>query len=206
MRVIWGRDNSVNVQKVLWCCEELAIEYKRLDAGMNFGVVNTPEYRALNPNGLVPTLDEDGFVLWESNTIVRYLAATHARGGLWPDDPRARAHAEQWMDWQNSTYWPAMRPLFMGLVRTEPAKRDPQALETHRLAVLKLMEILDAHLQSHAYMGGDAFTMGDIPVGCGVWRWMGMPIERPALPNLQRWFDALAKRPAFRKAVMQPLS
>lgn len=206
MRVIWGRDNSVNVQKVLWCCEELAIEYKRLDAGMNFGVVNTPEYRALNPNGLVPTLDEDGFVLWESNTIVRYLAATHARGGLWPDDPRARAHAEQWMDWQNSTYWPAMRPLFMGLVRTEPAKRDPQALETHRLAVLKLMEILDAHLQSHAYMGGDAFTMGDIPVGCGVWRWMGMPIQRPALPNLQRWFDALAQRPAFRKTVMQPLS
>ncbi|MBK8740054.1 MAG: glutathione S-transferase [Betaproteobacteria bacterium] len=206
MRVIWGRDNSVNVQKVLWCCEELAIEYKRLDAGMNFGVVNTPEYRALNPNGLVPTLDEDGFVLWESNTIVRYLAATHARGGLWPDDPRARAHAEQWMDWQNSTYWPAMRPLFMGLVRTEPAKRDPLALETHRLAVLKLMEILDAHLQSHPYMGGDAFTMGDIPVGCGVWRWMGMPIQRPALPNLQRWFDALAQRPAFRKTVMQPLS
>ena len=206
MRVIWGRDNSVNVQKVLWCCEELAIEYKRLDAGMNFGVVNTPEYRALNPNGLVPTLDEDGFVLWESNTIVRYLAATHARGGLWPDDPRARAHAEQWMDWQNSTYWPAMRPLFMGLVRTEPAKRDPLALETHRLAVLKLMEILDAHLQSHPYMGGDAFTMGDIPVGCGVWRWMGMPIQRPALPNLQRWFDALGQRPAFRKTVMQPLS
>ena len=206
MRVIWGRDNSVNVQKVLWCCEELGIEYKRVDAGMSFGVVNTPEYRALNPNSLVPTLDEDGFVLWESNTIVRYLAATHARGSLWPEDPKARARAEQWMDWQNSTYWPAMRPLFMGLVRTEPAKRDPQALETHRLAVLKLMEILDAHLQSHAYMGGDAFTMGDIPVGCGVWRWMGMPIERPALPNLQRWFDALAQRPAFRKTVMQPLS
>lgn len=206
MLVIWGRDNSVNVQKVLWCCEEAGIAYKRIDAGMNFGVVNTPEYRALNPNGVVPTIDDDGFILWESNTIVRYLAATHARGSLWPEEARARARADQWMDWQNSTFWPVIRPLFMGLIRTEPARRDPQALETHRLATLKQVEIVDAHLRTHAYMGGDAFTMGDIALGCGIWRWMGMPIERPALPHLQRWFDALAQRPAFRKVVMQPLS
>ena len=121
MLVIWGRDNSVNVQKVLWCCEEIGVEYKRIDAGLNFGVVNTPEYRGLNPNGLVPTIDEDGFILWESNTIVRYLAAKHARGTLWPEDVRARARAEQWMDWSNSMFWPAIRPLFMGLIRTEPA-------------------------------------------------------------------------------------
>ena len=206
MLVIWGRNSSVNVQKVLWCCEEAGIEYQRIDAGLSFGVVNTPAYRALNPNGLVPTIEEDGFVLWESNTIVRYLAATRARGSLWPEDARARARAEQWMDWQNSTFWPAIRPLFMGLIRTELAKRDPQALESSRLATLKALEIVDAHLQTHAYLGGDAFTMGDIALGCGVWRWMGRPIERPALPNVQRWFDALAQRPAYRKVVMQPLS
>ena len=206
MLVIWGRDNSVNVQKVLWFCEEIGVEYKRIDAGLNFGVVNTPEYRGLNPNGLVPTIDEDGFILWESNTIVRYLAAKHARGTLWPDDARARARAEQWMDWSNSMFWPAIRPLFMGLIRTEPAKRDPQALEQNRLATLKQVETVDAHLRTNAYLGGDTFTMGDIPLACGIWRWLAMPIERPPMPHLQRWFDALGQRPAFRKLVMQPLN
>ncbi|MFS8086282.1 MAG: glutathione S-transferase family protein [Acidobacteriota bacterium] len=206
MLVVWGRDNSVNVQKVLWCCEEVGVEYQRKDAGLNFGVVNTPEYRRLNPNGLVPTLDEDGFILWESNTIVRYLAATHARGSLWSEDPKARARADQWLDWQNSTFWPAIRPLFMGLIRTEPGKQDSQALKQHRLATIKVLQIVDAHLQTTAYLGGDAFTMGDIALGCGVWRWMAMPIERPALAHLQRWFDSLAQRPAYRKVVMQPLS
>ena len=206
MLVIWGRNNSVNVQKVLWCCEEMGIVYQRHDAGLNFGVVNTPDYRRLNPNGLVPTVDDDGFILWESNAIVRYLAAGQARSGLWPENRKMRARADQWMDWQNSTYWPAIRPLFMGLIRTEAAKRDPPSLEVHRLATLKLMEILDTHLKSYEYLGGDTFTIGDIPVGCVVWRWMAMPIERPALPNVQRWFDALAQRPAYRKIVMQPLS
>ena len=206
MLVIWGRNNSVNVQKVLWFCEEAGVAYKRIDAGLQFGVVNTPEYRALNPNGLVPTIDDDGFILWESNSIVRYLAATHARGSLWPEDPKARARAEQWMDWHLTTFWPAMRPLFMGLIRTEPAKRDPQALEQQRLAMLKVLAIAEGHLKSHAYFGGESFTMGDIALGCGIWRWMAIPIERPELPNLQRWFDALAQRPAYQQIVMQPLS
>lgn len=206
MLIIWGRDNSVNVQKVLWCCEEAGIQYQRLDAGLSFGVVNTPEYRGLNPNGLVPTIDDDGFVLWESNAIVRYLAARHAAGSLWPHNPKARARADQWMDWQNSTLWPAIRPLFLGLIRTDPAKRDAQALEASRLATLKLVEILDAHLKTYDWLAGDAFTMGDIAVACGVWRWMAMPITRPAMPNLQRWCDALAERPAYRKIVMHPLT
>lgn len=204
--IIWGRDNSVNVQKVLWYCEEAGIAYERRDAGLNFGVVNTPEYRALNPNGLVPTIDEDGFILWESNTIVRYLAAMHSRGTLWPDDLRQRARAEQWMDWSNTVFWPTIRPLFMGLVRTEATKRDPQALEQQRMATANALEMVDAHLERNAFMGGDAFTMGDIPLGCGIWRWMAMPIERPVLPHLQRWFHDLGKRPAFAKVVMHPLS
>ena len=206
MLVIWGRDSSVNVQKVLWCCEEIGVQYQRHDAGLHFGVVNTPAYRVLNPNGLVPTIEEDGFVLWESNAIVRYLAATHAKGGLWPEDPKARARADQWMDWQNSTFWPAIRPLFMGLIRTEVARRDAQALEQSRLATIKVLETADAHLKGHTYLGGESLTMGDIAVGCGVWRWMAMPIERPELRNLQRWFDLLTERPAYRKVVMLPLN
>ena len=206
MLVIWGRNNSVNVQKVLWCCDEMAVPYERIDAGMTFGVVDTPAYRKLNPNGLVPTIEDDGFVLWESNAIVRYLAAKHAAGGIWPDDLRARAEADKWMDWSNTTFWPAMRALFMGLIRTPADRRDPQALEDSRLKTAEVLGIVDAHLASRAHLAGDVFTMGDIVLGCGIWRWMAMPIERPDLPNVQRWFDTLARRPAYRKVVMLPLS
>src|SRR3954470_22212690 len=130
---IWGRSNSVNVQKALWCCEEMNLPYERVDAGGTFGVVNTQQYRHLNPNGLVPTIEEDGFVLWESNAIVRYLAARHSPGKLWPEDLNIRAEADKWMDWQNTTFWPTFRPLFWNLVRTAPDQRDTQAMEESRL-------------------------------------------------------------------------
>ena len=206
MLVIWGRNNSVNVQKALWCCEEMSVEYKRIDAGGKFGVVNTAEYRALNPNGLVPTLDDDGFVLWESNAIVRYLSGRHGVGTLWPSDPRSRAVADQWMDWQVSTFWPAIRPMFMGIVRTPPAERDPNAIESSRLKTAEVLGMVDARLASRPYIAGDTLTMGDIPLGAGIWRWMALPIERPPLPNVQRWFDALVARPAYKNVVMLPLT
>jgi glutathione S-transferase len=206
MLVIWGRANSINVQKVLWCCEELRVPYERRDAGLAFGVVDTPEYRKLNPNGLVPTIEDDGFVLWESNAIVRYLAAKHGLGAVQPADLQARARADQWMEWHVTTYWTALRPLFMGLVRTPPEQRDARAIEQARRSTGEVLGILDAHLQTHRFVAGDAFTMGDIPLGCGIWRWLGLPIERPALPNVQRWFDALAERPAYRQVVMHPLT
>jgi glutathione S-transferase len=206
MLKIWGRNNSVNVQKVLWCCEEARIPYERIEAGGAFGVVNTPEYRRLNGNGLVPTIDDDGFVLWESNAIVRYLAAKHARGRLWPDDPARRASADRWMDWQQTTFWPAIRALFLGLIRTPADKRDPRALEDSRLKTADVLEVLDGHLASSAFVAGDDLTAGDIPLGCAIWRWMALPIERPARPNVQRWFDALAQRPAYKAVVMRPLT
>ena len=206
MLVVWGRNNSVNVQKVLWCCEEMALAYERIDAGLAFGVVDTPQYRSLNPNGLVPTIDDEGFILWESNVIVRYLAAKHAAGTLWPADLKIRAEADRWMDWNSTTFWPAIRPLFHGLVRTAPDKRDPQALEDARLKTTELVRIVDANLRTRAYLAGDSFTMGDIVLGCAVWRWIALPIERPAMPNLQRWCDALARRLPYRKIVMKPLS
>jgi glutathione S-transferase len=206
MLVIWGRNNSVNVQKVLWCCEEIGLGYERIDAGRSFGVVNTPQYRGLNPNGLVPTIEDDGFVLWESNAIVRYLAAKHAAGSIWPEDLKVRAEADRWMDWMFTTYWPAIHALFVGMVRTEADKRDRRAEEESRLKTAEVLRILDAHLQTHEHLSGNTFTMGDIPLGCAVWRWMALPIERPPLPNVQRWFDLLSRRPAYRKVVQLPLT
>ena len=206
MLVVWGRKNSVNVQKVLWCCEEIGLEYERKEAGGAFGVVNTPEYRSINPNRLVPTIDDDGVVLWESNAVVRYLAAKYGAGGLWPDDLAPRADADRWMDWQQTTLWPALRPVFFGLIRTPPEQRDARAIEESRLKTADLLGILDYYLASRAFVAGDVFTMGDIPLGCAIWRWMALPIERPARPNVQRWFDALSQRSAFKSAVMLPLT
>jgi glutathione S-transferase len=203
---IWGRANSVNVQKVLWCCEEIALPYERRDAGMAHGVVDTPEYRELNPNGLVPTIDDDGFVLWESQAIVRYLAARHASGSLWPDDAHTRAVADQWMDWNVSTLWPALRPLFLGLVRTAPEQRDTAVLAAAHAQTAKVLTILDGALATHPYSAGDAFTVADIVLGCSVWRWMALPIERPALTHLAQWFERLAARAACQRIVMHPLS
>jgi glutathione S-transferase len=206
MLVVWGRKNSVNVQKVLWCCEEIGLEYERKDAGGAFGVVNTPGYRNLNPNRLVPTIDDDGVVLWESNAVVRYLAAKYGSGGLCPDDLATRADADRWMDWQQTTFWPAIRPLFMGLVRTPPEQRDARAIEESRAKTGDVLGILDRYLESRAFVAGDAFTMGDIPLGSAIWRWMALPIERHARPNVERWFDALSRRSAFKSVVMLPLT
>jgi glutathione S-transferase len=206
MLKLWGRNNSVNVQKVLWCCEEMGVKYERIDAGGTFGVVNTPQYRALNPNGLVPTIEDGAFVLWESNAIVRYLTAKHSAGKLWPEDIRVRAEADQWMDWQNGMFWPTFRPLFWNLVRTPVDQRDEKAMEESRSKTAEIVGYLDAHLKNRQYVAGDELTMGDIPMGCGIWRWFGLPIDRPDWPNVQRWFDTLRQRPAYHDFVMLPLT
>lgn len=203
---IWGRDNSVNVQKALWVCEEMALPYERIDAGGTFGVVNTPQYRNLNPNGLVPTIEDEGFVLWESNAIVRYLAAKHSAGKIWPEDLKVRAEADKWMDWQATTFWPAFRPLFWNLVRTPVDQRDQKAMEESRLRTTEILGYLDAHLKNRPFVAAEALTMGDIPMGCAIWRWMSILIERPDQPNLKRWFDSLAQRPAYKKVVMLPIT
>ena len=205
MLKIWGRTNSVNVKKALWVAEELGLKYERIDAGMQFGVTKTPEYMKMNPNSLVPTIEDDGFVLWESHTIVRYLAAKHGLGTLYPTDLEARAEAERWMDWA-FTFQAAMRNVFWGLIRTPPEKRDAKAIEEGRLQSARLAEILEKQLGRNRYVAGNTFTMGDIPIGCEVQRYMRVPIERPASPNLEAWFERLRERPAFRKSVDIPLS
>jgi glutathione S-transferase len=205
MLKLWGRVNSVNVKKALWCLEELGLPYERVDAGMQYGVVDTPEYRRMNPTGLVPTLDDDGFTLWESHSIVRYLAAKHGAGTLCPADPRARAGAERWMDWA-FTFQGAMRNVFWGLIRTPPEKRDAKAIEEGRAKTIGLLPILEQALTVQAYVAGPSLTMGDIPIGCEVQRWMRVPVERPPFPAVEAWFERLRERPAFRKVVDIPLT
>jgi glutathione S-transferase len=206
MLTIWGRKNSINVQKVLWCCGELGLDYERRDAGGPFGVVREPEYLALNPNGLVPTIEEDGFVLWESNAIVRYLCARHGAGTLWPEDARRRADADRWMDWQLGTLWASMREVFIGLVRTTPEDRDHEAIETARKRTVEAWEILEAHMSGRDYVSGTSFTMADIPLGVSIYRWLQMDVQRPPAPRLEAWHARLAERPEFREIVMLPLS
>lgn len=201
---IWGRVNSVNVKKALWCVEELGLPYERIEAGMQHGVVNTPEYRKMNPNGLVPTMDEDGFILWESHSIVRYLAARHGKGVLWPMDERTRALANQWMDWAFS-FQGSVRDAFWNLIRTPAEKRDAKAVEASRLKSGEMARILDAALADKLYVAGP-FSMGDIPIGSEVQRWIRLPMERPKLPNLEAWFERLRARTAFKKIVDIPLS
>ena len=202
MLKILGRKNSSNVQKVLWACDELGLEYEREDVGGPFGGNDKVEYLSMNPNGLIPTLLEDGFILWESHAIVRYLAEKHAPNLLYPDDLGQVALANQWMDWCQTTVLPANRPVFWGLVRTPPEERDMEAIARARDELERLMGVLDAHLSGSAYVVGDAFTMGDIPLGVMVYRWFNMDIERREFPDLARWYRSLEQRPAFRERVM----
>jgi glutathione S-transferase len=206
MLKIWGRTNSVNVKKALWCADELGLKYERVDAGLQFGVVNEPWYRKMNPNGLVPTIDDDGLILWESNTVVRYLAAKHGSGTLSPVDPGERAGSEKWMDWVISTLSGPYRDVFWGLVRTPVEKRNLEQIETSRKKGNELFAIVDAALEGKRYIGGDQLTIGDIPLGCFAYGWYAMPIERPAMKNLDAWYARLGERPAYRKNVMLPLS
>ena len=201
---VWGRVNSVNVKKALWCLEELSLQYERTDAGMQFGVVNTPEYKKMNPNSLVPTLEDDGFIMWESHTIVRYLADKYGKGVLRPMDLEPRTIANQWMDWA-FTFQGSVRDAFWNLIRTPADKRDEKAIEASRIKSGQLIGILDAALANRHYVAG-TFSMGDIPIGCEVQRWMRLPMERPKMPNVEAWFERLCARPAFKRTVDIPLS
>jgi glutathione S-transferase len=206
MLKIWGRRNSSNVQKVVWCCDELGLEYERVDAGGEFGVIHEAGYLARNPNALVPTIDDDGFVLWESNAIVRYLCAKHGTGGLFPNDLRVRADADRWMDWQASTLWPALRRVFFGLVRTPPSERNSDEIQAGAEATASAFGILDGWLSDRPYLAGEAFTMGDIPAGIVVYRWLRLEIPRPDLPRVAGWYERLCERPPYRDRVMLPLT
>ena len=201
MLKILGRKTSSNVQKVLWCCSELDIPFEREDVGGPFGKNNTPEYLARNPNGLVPTIDDDGFILWESNAIVRYLCAKHGAGKLWPSDLAPRADADRWMDWQQTTLAPPMGVLFRGLLRQPPEVIDAEQMNGAMQKATAAMRILDAQLALHSFVAGDTLTMGDIALGNAAHRWFSLPRERPELPNVAKWYARLNDRPAYRQHI-----
>ena len=203
---VWGRLSSVNVQKVVWCCDELGLAHERIDAGGKFGRNDTPEYLAMNPNGLVPVIDDDGFVLYESNAIVRYLAAKHGHGWLWPADPRANADVDRWMEWQSTGYTPAMWGAFWQLVRTPAEKRDLALVESSRAKAEKLSGVLDAHLRGREFLAGERFSPADIVVGCAAHRWLNMPVEREPRPELERWYAMLRARPGSRQVTSTPVT
>jgi len=203
---IWGRTTSGNVQKVMWAIGELGVPHERIDAGREFGGLDSAEYGALNPNRRIPTLQDGDAVLWESNVIVRYLAAKYGDGTLWPRDPAVRGVADQWMDWQQTTLAPELRVVFWGLVRTAAEKRDHKAIDA---AVENLKEIwarLDAHLGHRQFVAGDRLTMGDIPIGTMCYRYHALGVARAPLKNLAAWYERLETRPAFREHVMTPLA
>ena len=222
---IWGRMTSINVKKVVWTAQELSLDFQRTEAGGAHGVVKTPEYMQLNANSLVPVIDDNGFVLWESNVIVRYLCAkyeaptlvasrtalpseglvpslgrpglpAHSMGAMYPTDLQQRFDAERWMDWQQTTVNPASRPGFWQLIRTPPEQRNAKVIADSNAAVELLMAALDAHLAQRRFMLGERFSMADIPLGCEVHRWLGLPQPRQARPHLERWFAELRARPA----------
>jgi glutathione S-transferase len=202
MLTILGRATSANVQKVTWLCDECKIEFKREDIGGPFGGNDKPEYLKLNPNGRVPCVIDDGFVIWESNAILQYLGSKHAQGSWYPTDLKARGRAVQWMDWALSTYSTAHGPVFMGLIRTPADKRDMTAIGKARDGWSKQVAMLDNHLAGSKYIAGDTITIGDMPVAIFTWRWFGLPIQRENYANVKRWYDSIAARPAFKKNVI----
>ncbi len=202
MLTLWGRTNSINVQKALWCIEELGLAYKRIDAGREFGIVDTPDYRRMNPNGLVPTIEDYGFVLWESNAILRYLA-TIAPALALPADPQMRAHVEQWVDWQATSFTPAMRDAFWQLFRT--AEPDRAVIAASLKKSEAMAAILDAHLANRTYVVGEQFGIADIALGCAAHRWLNLPAERVERPALGRWYARIAARPAAGRALGEPI-
>jgi glutathione S-transferase len=206
MLKIWGRLSSVNVQKVVWCADELGLRYERIDAGGAFGVVKTPAYLAKNPNGLIPVIEDGSFVLWESNAIVRYLASRYGEDKLWPRDAAMRADADRWMDWQAVSFNPALGPAFVQLIRTAPDQRDAAVIESACAATEQKLALLDEHLARHRYVAGDTFTMGDIPLGCSVDRWMKLPIAREPRPHVERWYGALRTRGDARQVMNSIIS
>ena len=206
MLTVWGRNNSINVQKVMWTIGELGLAHERLDVGGPFGGLDGEDYRRLNPNRRVPTLQDGDFTLWESNAIVRYLAAAYGSDPFLPADLHDRARADQWMDWMTTTILPPMTTAFWGLIRTPPERRDEAAIRQALEACVQAFVLLDEALEGRDYLVGDALTIGDVPVGCATYRWYAMPIERPALPRLEAWYARLKARPAFAEQVMIPLS
>lgn len=207
MRTLWGRANSANVMKVIWLLEELRLSYERKDVGGPFGGTNTPEYRAKNPTGLVPTLQEGDFALWESNVILRYLATVNSGASLWPQEPRARARVDCWMDCEQTRLSRPQSVMFWGYVRTPPEKRDDGAIAQAVKDAAGAYALIAVPLERSPFIAGERLTLADLAWGPHVHRWLHLPIpDRPEYPSLRRWYERLLERPAYATHVARQLS
>ncbi|CAN5339937.1 glutathione S-transferase [soil metagenome] len=202
MLTIWGRLNSHNVKKVAWLAEEIGLPYVRHDVGGAFGMSDA--YLAMNPNALIPTIEDDGLILWESNAILRYLAARYAPS-LWPENPAVRALGDRWMDWQFG-YADAQRDAFLQLVRRTPDTRDAAVIDRSVKACAAQMAVLERYLAQTPWLSGAAFGIGDIPMGVYTHTWFTLAIERPDRPHVRAWYEKLVARPGFAAQVMIPLT
>ena len=208
MMKIWGRKTSSNVMKVLWLCDELGIPYERIDAGGAFGKTKEPFYVAMNPNSVVPTLEEDdGYTLWESNVILRYLVASRApQSTLHPHQPRARADVERWMDWQLASLNGPMVTVFFTYVRIPEAKRDYVATAKARDEAEALWRMVDTQIGSKNYVAAEQLTLADIALAPYAHRWFAMPIQRAPMPNLERWYATISQHPGCAKHICVELA
>ena len=205
MLILWGRITSINVQKVVFALGEAGVAFERRDVGGAFGGLQTPEYKAMNPNGMIPVLQDGDLAIWESNAIVRYVAARYAEGTLWPRDPGERTKADRWADWQQTVVGASMGPSFLGLIRTPPEKRDMAAIEASIARTEAAFDMLEAHLSTSPHVGGEAFTFADVVLTPSAHRWLHMPVARRARPALERWYAAMAARPAAGPALPLPV-
>src|ERR1700744_840949 len=205
---IWGRSNSVNVMKALWCLAELDLPFERIDAGMQFGRNDQPDYLAMNPNGRVPTLVDGDYVLWESNSVMRYLCMAYGKGTpIYPQDPKRPAAVARWLDWTLPTVQPVDRPVFWALVRTPKDKQDMAKIQNDADAEAPAWAIADRQLSTRRYFEGDEFPIADIAVGAFARRWLGFEgVTKPKYEHVARWFADVASRPTFAKPLATPMS
>ncbi len=206
MLTIWGRLSSINVQKAVWAAGEVGQPFERIDIGGAFGGNREPAYLAKNPNGQIPTLEDGELCIWESNSIVRYLAARYGAGWIWDEDPAVRAEADRWMDWMLAELQPALTPAFWVLIRKAADRYSPAELAASIAKTEAKLDILDAHLATRSFLAGERFGMADITVAPGAHRWLNMPVERAPRPHLQRWFETVSARPAAKVALLLPIA
>ncbi|ACA95737.1 MULTISPECIES: glutathione S-transferase family protein [Burkholderia cepacia complex] len=205
MLTVWGRRNAFNVQKVMWLVDELALAHRHVPAGGRFGVLDTPEFLAMNPHGRIPVIDDDGTVVWESHSILRYLAARHGRPGFWRDDPAEQSRADRWMDWAQTTLQPAfLNGVFRDYYRTPPGQRDTVRVEQSIAQCAQYFRVLDTVLAGQPFLAGDAITLADIAAGTHLYRYFELDIARPDVPHVVAWYERLKARPAYRTNVMIP--
>jgi glutathione S-transferase len=202
---VWGRRSSFNVQKVMWLVAELGIEHEHIELGGSFAGLDTDRFRAMNPHGKVPVIDDDGVIVWESHAILRYLAATYGRRTFWPESAQGRAAQDQWMDWSNTSVQPDfLNGVFWGFYRTPESERNLAAVDRAINACRCHFLLLDQHLATRRYIGGEAFGLADIPLGTTLYRYFGLDIDRPRVKHVENLYARLRERSAYQAHVMVP--